>query len=125
MNLESPIERLRVELDARGYDILIGPRLIARAGREIRPLMRGRQAVIVTDEIVARHQLAPLQASLSDADIAHHSVVLPPGDVQAAATRAIAMQKEEKEVTFKRIDAGEKIGDISGATQLILSRLAP
>jgi 4-hydroxy-4-methyl-2-oxoglutarate aldolase len=52
-------------------------------------------------------------------------LVLPPGDVQAAATRAIAMQKEEKEVTFKRIDAGEKIGDISGATQLILSRLAP
>jgi 3-dehydroquinate synthase len=80
MNLESPIERLRVELDARGYDILIGPRLIARAGREIRPLMRGRQAVIVTDEIVARHQLAALQASLSDADIAHHSVVLPPGE---------------------------------------------
>ena len=52
-------------------------------------------------------------------------LVLPPGDAQAAASRAIAMQKEEKEVTFKRIDAGEKIGDISGATQLILSKLAP
>ena len=52
-------------------------------------------------------------------------LVLPPGDAKAAAEKAIAMQKEEKEVTFKRIDAGEKIGDISGATQLILSKLAP
>jgi 4-hydroxy-4-methyl-2-oxoglutarate aldolase len=52
-------------------------------------------------------------------------LVLTAGDVQAAASRAIAMQKEEKDVTFKRIDAGEKIGDISGATQLILSKLAP
>src|SRR5262249_61346620 len=40
MSRESPIERLRVELDARGYDILIGPGLIARAGQEMLPLMR-------------------------------------------------------------------------------------
>ncbi|HVY14471.1 MAG TPA: RraA family protein [Rhodopila sp.] len=52
-------------------------------------------------------------------------LVLPPADIERDANRAIAMQKEEKEVTFKRIEAGEKIGDISGATKLILSKLAP
>jgi 3-dehydroquinate synthase len=80
MNPQSPIERLRVELDARGYDILIGPGLIARAGEEILPLMRRKQAVIVTDEIVARHHLSGLQASLSAAAIAQHTVTLPPGE---------------------------------------------
>jgi 3-dehydroquinate synthase len=80
MELHSPVERLRVELDARGYEILVGAGLIARAGEEIRPLMRRRQAVVVTDEIVARHHLAGLEASLAAAGIAHQTVVLPPGE---------------------------------------------
>ena len=74
------IERLRVELDERGYDILIGPGLIAGAGKHIGPLMRRKQAVIVTDEIVAKTHLAPLQASLDAAGIARHTIVLPPGE---------------------------------------------
>src|SRR5438128_1681462 len=76
----SSIERLRVELDERGYDILIGPGLIARAGAEILPLLRRRQAVIVTDETVARQHLAPLRASLAEHGIAQHVIVLPPGE---------------------------------------------
>ena len=77
----SPVrERLRVELGERGYDILVGPGLIARAGGEILPLMRRRQAVIVTDETVARHHLAPLQASLDAAGIAQQTIMLPPGE---------------------------------------------
>jgi len=52
-------------------------------------------------------------------------LVLPPAEIEAAANKAIAMQKAEKEVTFKRIDAGEKIGDISGATARVLANLAP
>ena len=74
------IERLRVELGERGYDILVGPGLIGRAGAEILPLLRRRQAVIVTDKTVARHHLAPLSASLAEHGIAHRTVVLPPGE---------------------------------------------
>ncbi len=74
------IERLRVELGERGYDILVGPGLIGRAGAEIVPLLRRRQAVIVTDETVARHHLAPLSASLAEHGIAQHAIVLPPGE---------------------------------------------
>jgi 3-dehydroquinate synthase len=74
------IERLRVELGERGYDILVGPGLIGRAGAEILPLLRRRQAVIVTDETVARHHLAPLSASLAEQGIAQRAVVLPPGE---------------------------------------------
>ena len=74
------VERLRVELGDRGYDILIGPGLIARAGAEILPLMRRRQAVIITDETVAKHHLAPLRASLTAQGISQHAIVLPPGE---------------------------------------------
>ncbi len=68
------IQKLRVELGERGYDILVGPGLIERAGGEILPLMRRRQAVVVTDETVARHHLAPLCAQPRRAGIAHHTI---------------------------------------------------
>src|SRR5271163_2908759 len=74
------IERLRVELGNRGYDILVGPQLIERTGREMLPLMRRRQAIVVSDEIIAGHFLAALRDSLSEAGIAHHTVLLPPGE---------------------------------------------
>ncbi|HYZ42860.1 MAG TPA: iron-containing alcohol dehydrogenase, partial [Stellaceae bacterium] len=74
------IERLRVELGERGYDILVGPRLVECAGREISPLLRRRQAVIVSDEIVAGHYLAALRDSLTEAGIAHHAVLVPAGE---------------------------------------------
>ena len=76
----SSIERLRVELDDRGYDILIGPGLIGRAGAEMLPLMRRRQAVIVTDDTVATQHLAPLRAGFAEHGIAHHVIALPPGE---------------------------------------------
>jgi 3-dehydroquinate synthase len=75
-----PIDRLRVELDERAYDILIGPGLIAAAGAYILPLMRRKQAVVVTDETVAKAHLRPLAASLEAAGIVHHTITLPPGE---------------------------------------------
>ena len=74
------VERLRVELGDRAYEILVGPRLIGRAGREIEPLLRRRQVVIVSDETVARNCLPELRDSLSEAGISHHTVLLPPGE---------------------------------------------
>jgi 3-dehydroquinate synthase len=74
------IERLHVDLGDRGYDILVGPQLIERAGREMLPLMRRRHLVIVSDEIVAGHYLAALRDSLSEAGVVHHTVLLPPGE---------------------------------------------
>jgi 3-dehydroquinate synthase len=74
------VERLRVALGDRAYEIVVGPGLIERAGREILPLLRRRQAVIVSDETVAQHCLAGLQDSLSEAGIANHAVLLPPGE---------------------------------------------
>ena len=77
---EGAIQKLRVELGERGYDILVGPGLIAHAGAAIAPLLRRRQIVIVTDETVAGHYLSPLRESLAEHGVATHAVVLPPGE---------------------------------------------
>src|SRR5215467_5171279 len=74
------VERLRVELGDRGYEIVVGSRLIENAGLEIQPLLRRRQVVIVSDETVAPHYLPQLHDSLREAGIVHHTVLLPPGE---------------------------------------------
>jgi 3-dehydroquinate synthase len=74
------VARLRVELGDRAYEILVGPRLIESAGREIQPLLRRRQVVIVSDQTVGEHCLPQLRDSLSESGIAHHAVLLPPGE---------------------------------------------
>jgi 3-dehydroquinate synthase len=78
--MSSTVETLRVELDDRGYDILVGAGLIAASGRHILPLMRRRQAVVVTDETVAAIHLRPLIDSFDATGIAHHAILLPPGE---------------------------------------------
>jgi regulator of RNase E activity RraA len=50
-------------------------------------------------------------------------VVLDPADAEAAADRAIAMQDGEVK-TRARLDAGEKLPDISGATKVMEEALA-
>jgi 4-hydroxy-4-methyl-2-oxoglutarate aldolase len=49
-------------------------------------------------------------------------LVLRPGDIEEAANRAIAMQEEEK-TTLSRLDAGEKMPDISGVTAMVMGQL--
>lgn len=73
-------ERLRVELGERSYEIVVGPQLLAGAGAEILPLTKRRQAVVITDQNVARHCLQPVRDSLSAAGISVHPVVLPAGE---------------------------------------------
>jgi 3-dehydroquinate synthase len=121
------VEKLRVELGDRGYDILIGPGLIARAGAEIRPLMRRRQAVIITDETVARHHLAPLRASLEEQGISQHAILLPPGE----ATKDLAhFGRLVDDILACRIERGTMlvalgggvVGDIAGFAAATLLR---
>ncbi|MDM0089249.1 MULTISPECIES: RraA family protein [unclassified Variovorax] len=49
-------------------------------------------------------------------------LVLPPSDIQASATRALQMSKDEK-LTLARIDAGEKYPDILGSTRIIMDAI--
>jgi len=73
-------DTLRVELGERSYDIVVGAGLLAESGALIAPVVRQKRAVIVTDENVAKLHLKALQSGLDKAKIAHHAIILPPGE---------------------------------------------
>jgi 4-hydroxy-4-methyl-2-oxoglutarate aldolase len=50
--------------------------------------------------------------------------VLRPAQIEAAVERALQLQAAEKD-TLRRLDAGEKLPDISGATQRVLEQRSP
>ncbi len=76
----SAYETVRVELGPRGYDIVVGTGVLAEAGRLIAPILRRKKVIAVTDETVAALHLEMLAASLGQAGIDCHAVVLPPGE---------------------------------------------
>jgi 3-dehydroquinate synthase len=72
-------ELVRVELGARGFDIVVGAGVLAEAGARLKALGI-RRAVIVTDETVAALHLPALTGSLARAGIRHDRVIVPPGE---------------------------------------------
>jgi 3-dehydroquinate synthase len=74
------MERLTVDLGSRSYPILIGDGLLAEIGAHVAPLLRRPRTMIVTDEHVAPHYLAAVEASLTAAGVTHSALVLPAGE---------------------------------------------
>ena len=62
------IETVRVELDARSYDIVIGRGLIDRAGTMLRPVIATPRVAVVTDNQVGPLYSTILAASLEQAE---------------------------------------------------------
>jgi 3-dehydroquinate synthase len=99
------VERLRVDLAGRAYDILVGAGLLSRAGAEIAALKRTKRVFVVSDDNVARLHLATLIKSLEAAGIAHEAAVLPPGE----ATKSFALLEQ---LTGQMLDANLDRGDL-------------
>jgi 3-dehydroquinate synthase len=76
----SAAETVRVDLGARGYDILVGAGLMRRLGETVRERFGQRRAFVVTDEKVAPHWLGPARAGLEGAGIETRQFVLPNGE---------------------------------------------
>ncbi len=119
--------RLRVDLGPRSYDILIGPGLIAEAGRHIRPLVSCAPSFVITDSHVAALHLPMLAASLERAGIAHETAILPPGE-QTKDFAHLANLTEE--LLSKQVERGSLlialgggvVGDITGFAASLLLR---
>ncbi|MDP7668819.1 MAG: 3-dehydroquinate synthase [Rhodospirillales bacterium] len=73
-------ETVRVDLPARGYDILVGQGLLAETGRHVGAVARGRRCAVVTNEVVAPLYLDAVRASLEDAGLTTEEIVLPQGE---------------------------------------------
>ena len=64
------VRTIRVDLAGRGYDIVIGPGLIDRAGPLCRPLLAAPRVTIVSDDTVAPLYGQRLAASFAAAGVA-------------------------------------------------------
>jgi 3-dehydroquinate synthase len=118
---------LRVALDRRGYDIHIGGGLLARAGQLIAPVIRQRRAVIVTDAHVAALHLPALSAALDAAGIAHHHIVLPPGEQTKDFAHFARLCEEVLSLGIERGTplialGGGVVGDLTGFAAATLLR---
>lgn len=120
-------ETVSVALPGREYDVLIGPGLVDVAGEKLAPFLRRKRVAILTDETVAKHHLARLEASLEAVGIAHSSLALPSGESTKGwpqFTRAVEWLLSEK---IERSDiviafGGGVIGDLAGFASAVVRR---
>ncbi len=120
-------DRVRVDLGVRGYDILAGRGLLARAGALIDPLIAQRRVAIVTDGTVADLHLATLTGSLDAAGIAHDTVVLPPGEGAKSfagfeeLVDSLLAARVERGTTLIALGGGV-VGDMTGFAASVIRR---
>jgi 3-dehydroquinate synthase len=126
----SPLATARtvpVQLGSRSYDVVIGPGLLANAGKEIAGRLGAARCVIVTDENVARFHLPELEAALKRENLRAGSIVLKPGEPTKSFRELEPLSERLLEMGLERGDlivafGGGVIGDLAGFAAAILRR---
>lgn len=121
------IEKIRVDLGQRGYDILIGESLIENAGQYIFELYPAARCVIVTDDNVNALHGDRLRASLSKANLSFETISVAPGEpskgfatLEAVVDGVIAAGMERGDVLLAF--GGGVVGDLAGFAAGIVRR---
>lgn len=121
------IDTVRVAIAGRGYDLQIGPGLMARAGEEIAPLLARPRVAIITDANVAARHLAPLRAALAQSGIDSVALTLPAGEstkswaqLEHVVEWLLSERIERRDVVLAL--GGGVIGDLAGFAAAILRR---
>ena len=118
---------VRVELDERSYDILIGGRLLARAGALLQPFLKQPRVFVLSDETVWTLHGETLFAGMKAANVSVHEKVLPAGE----GTKNWALLGEALDWLLQagagRDDVliafgGGVIGDLTGLAASLLKR---
>ena len=118
---------VRVELGDRGYDILIGPGLLARAGAEIASRLPRIRAAIVTDDNVGALHASTLAESLDAAGMKPTIISVPPGERSKGFATLEDVVDAVLEARLERGDAvialgGGVVGDLAGFAAGIVRR---
>jgi 3-dehydroquinate synthase len=127
MSPTDDIERVRVPLGPRSYDVLIGRGLFDRAGAHIRALDHAARVAVVTDEHVAETQLPRLANSLEHVGVAHAVITVPPGEGSKSFSRLEQVLDSLLEARIERGDlvlalGGGVVGDLAGFAAAVLRR---
>lgn len=121
------MRHVQVALDDRSYEILIGPNLIAEAGRHIAPCLPLKKAFVITDETVASLHLAPLRTSLNEEEIEHKVITVPAGEASKSFSRLEWVMDQLLENGLERKASiialgGGVVGDLAGFAAAIALR---
>ena len=121
------LETLRVDLGARGYDIVVGAGLLARAGELLAPVLQRPHAFVVTDETVAERHLPALARGLAAGGIGVDNIVLPAGEftkdfghLQRVVDTLLAQGVERRDTVIAL--GGGVIGDLAGFAAAVTLR---
>jgi 3-dehydroquinate synthase len=116
-----------VGLGERAYEVAIGPGLLAEAGARIAPLARRKRLAVVSDETVWGLHGAALTASLAEAGLASHPVIVPPGEqtksfegLADVVDRLLALELDRGDLVAAF--GGGVVGDLTGFAAAIYKR---
>lgn len=121
------MQRVRVALGDRAYDVLIGPGLMEQTPALIEAALGGCRCGIVTDENVASRHLEGIRQALAQSNRLAGSVVLPPGEATKCFGRLDHLCQELLIMGLERSDVvialgGGVIGDLGGFAASIFRR---
>ncbi|MES2983994.1 MAG: 3-dehydroquinate synthase [Pseudomonadota bacterium] len=123
-------QRLRVELDERGYDIVVGSGLLAQAYVHIAPVLAAPRVIVVSDDTVAPHYAHGLVNSLRVNAVRADLVSVPAGEKSKSFTTlawlmdALLALKPDRKTTLVALGGGV-VGDLTGFAASILMRGVP
>jgi len=116
-----------VALGERGYDIVVGSGVIASLGQRLARLRPGAKTVIVTDDNVARHHLATVEAALAQSSITTGRIVVPAGEAsksyrvfEQVCEAILASHIERSDLVIAL--GGGVIGDLAGFAASVVRR---
>ncbi len=123
-----PTERVRVGLDGRGYDIVIGPGLMNRLGGLIKDTVGDRPLILVSDETVAKLYRSKVEGALAAAGLKVPPAVLIPAGEESKSLASYARTAEE--ILALGVDrktvilalGGGVVGDLAGFLAATLLR---
>ncbi len=119
----TPPRRLAVALGqggvGRGYEVVVGEGLLARAGALLAPVLPQKRAVVVTDATVARLHLPALLAGLAETAIAVQPIVVGVGETEKSIEAYARLVDALLEAGVERRTAvialgGGVVGDLAG-----------
>lgn len=115
------MNKIRINTQTSGYDVMIGNGIIERAGKFISDMLddRNKRVLIVSDDHVAPLWLGRLTASLKAVGVEYENYIIPSGENSKSVEYYIKIIQTLEHYNFCRSNAvvalgGGVVGDLSG-----------
>jgi 3-dehydroquinate synthase len=124
------VERVRVDVPTRAYDVTVGTGLLERAGSHLPELRGAERAFVVADAVVAERYLPALERGLSACGLGSVHLGVPEGEeakslpTMAAVQRQLATQEAHRDDVVVALGGGA-VGDLAGFVAATYMRGVP